>query len=64
MVAKRKEYHRIERWSRSFAQAMTLPTAIKGDKVQSECKDGILTVTLPKTEAAKTHKVNVKNNCR
>ena len=63
-VAKGKAYHRIERWSRSFAQAMTLLTAIKEDKVQAECKDRILTVTLPATEAAKTHKVTVKNHCR
>lgn len=59
---KGKTYHRIERRSGSFARAMTLPAAIKEDKVQAECKDGVLTITLPKTEAAKTHKVTVKNN--
>lgn len=58
---KGKTYHRIERRSGSFARAMTLPTSVKEDKVSAECKDGVLTITLPKTEAAKTHRVTVKN---
>jgi HSP20 family protein len=59
---KGKTWHRIERRSGSFARAMTLPTPVKDDKVSAECKDGVLTITLPKTEAAKTHKVTVKGN--
>ena len=59
---KGKTYHRIERRSGSFARAMTLPVPVKEDKVAAECKDGVLTITLPKTEAAKTHKVTVKGN--
>jgi len=41
---------------------MTLPVPIQEDKVTAECKDGVLTITLPKTEAAKTRKVTVKSN--
>ncbi|MFO0918809.1 MAG: Hsp20/alpha crystallin family protein [Planctomycetaceae bacterium] len=59
---KGKTYHRIERRSGSFARAMTLPAQVKEDKVTAECKDGVLTITLPKTETAKTHRVTVKNN--
>ena len=59
---KGKTYHRIERRSGSFARAMTLPVPVKEDQVNAECKDGVLTITLPKTEAAKTHKVTVKGN--
>lgn len=61
---KGKTWHRIERRSGSFARAMTLPAQVKDDKVSAECKDGVLTITLPKTEAAKTHKVTVKSNSK
>jgi HSP20 family protein len=41
---------------------MTLPCTVKEDKVQAEFHDGVLTITLPKTEEAKTHKVKIKTN--
>ena len=53
-------YHRIERRSGSFSRSVTLPCAVNEDQIGAECRDGILTVTLPKTEKAKTHKVKVK----
>ena len=59
---KGRTFHRVERRSGSFARAMTLPAAVKEEKVTAECRDGVLTITLPKTEAAKTHKVAVKSN--
>jgi HSP20 family protein len=59
---KGKTYHRVERRTNAFARAMTLPAAVKDDKVTAESKDGVLTITLPKTEAAKTRKVTVKSN--
>lgn len=57
---KGKTYHRIERRSGSFARVLPLPAAVKEDKVNAECKDGVLTVTLPKTEEAKTRTVKIK----
>jgi HSP20 family protein len=56
---KGKTFHRLERRTGSFARALALPAAVKGDKVSAECKDGVLTITLPKTEVAKTQKVKV-----
>jgi HSP20 family molecular chaperone IbpA len=32
------------------------------EKVEAAYKDGVLTITLPKTEEAKTHKVKVRGN--
>lgn len=61
---KGRTFHRIERRTGSFARSVTLPAAIKDDKVTAECKDGVLTITMPKTEAAKTHKVTVKGNSK
>lgn len=56
---KGKTFHRLERRSGSFTRALTLPAAVKEDKVSAECADGVLTITLPKTEVAKTQTVKV-----
>lgn len=56
---KGRTFHRVERVSGSFARALTLPAAVKEDKVTAECKDGVLTIILPKLEVAKTQKVKV-----
>jgi HSP20 family molecular chaperone IbpA len=55
-----KTCHRVERRFGSFSRTITLPCAVQEDHVRAECHDGILTITLPKTEKAKTHKVLVK----
>lgn len=59
---KGKTFHRIERMTGSFGRTVTLPCSVKEDKVTADCHDGVLTVTLPKTEEAKTHKIKVKGN--
>ncbi|MGE5192422.1 MAG: Hsp20/alpha crystallin family protein [Deltaproteobacteria bacterium] len=59
---KGKTYHRLERRSGSFSQMLRLPTPVNEDKVQAEFSDGVLTVTLPKTEATKVKTVKVKSN--
>jgi len=55
-----RTYHRIERRSGSVFRSVELPCAVKEDKVVAECKDGVLTLTLPKSEEAKSHRVTVK----
>jgi len=52
--------HRRERVYGAFNRTLTLPWEIVGDRVSAELKDGVLTVTLPKAEASKPHKVAVK----
>jgi len=54
--------HRRERLAGTFTRTMTVPWEIKADQVSAELKDGILTVTLPKAEAAKPRKVAVRYN--
>jgi HSP20 family protein len=52
-------YHRIERSYGSFSRSFTLPTAVKADKVKASYKDGMLNITLPKTEEAKPKEIPV-----
>ena len=36
------------------------PISVCHGKIDTECKNGVLTVTLPKTEKAKTAKIKIK----
>lgn len=57
---KEKGYYRMERSYGSFRRDVTLPSDVDPAKVSAACKDGILTINLPKTERAKAIKVKVK----
>lgn len=52
--------HRRERLYGDFSRSVTIPWEIVSDRITAELKDGILTVTLPKAEAAKPRKVAIK----
>jgi HSP20 family protein len=56
------EVHRQERYYGKFQRVLTLPEPVAADKVKAEYKDGVLTVKLPKTEAAKPKKIDVSAN--
>lgn len=57
---KNKTYHRVERRSGSFSRTVTLPCDDKEDAIEACCDNGVLTISLPKAEAVKSHKVTVK----
>lgn len=52
--------HRSERGSASFTRSLTLPADVDSGKVDASLKDGILTLTLPKSEAAKPRQISIK----
>jgi HSP20 family protein len=52
-------YHRRERPVGPLARSLRLPFEVDADRVSAELRDGVLTVTLPKAEAAKPRKINV-----
>jgi len=56
------EVHRQERFYGKFQRALTLPEPVAADKVKADYKDGVLTITLPKTEEAKPKKIDVNAN--
>lgn len=57
-----KSFHRIERRMGSFSRSVVLPCAVNRDKVDATYKDGVLCITLPKSDEAKSHKVKVKES--
>jgi HSP20 family protein len=48
-----KNYYRIERNFGAFTRSFTLPAEVIVDKIAAEYKEGVLNITLPKTEEAK-----------
>jgi HSP20 family protein len=56
------EVYRAERFVGRFQRTVSLPTPVAADKVKAQYKDGILTVTLPKTEEAKPRQIEVSVN--
>lgn len=57
---KGKTFHRIERFQGKFARSMRMPAEVAMDKVEAKIHEGVLTVTLPKTEVSKAHKIEVQ----
>lgn len=53
-------YHRRERGLGEFSRSVRLPIDVDGSKVSAELRDGVLRITLPKAEAAKPRKIEVK----
>jgi len=54
-------YH-AERYFGRFDRRIALPSAVDGSKIDAHYKDGILTVTCPKTEEAKPKPIEVKGD--
>jgi HSP20 family protein len=56
-----ESYHRRERWYGKFSKTIELPFTIQADKVEARFAKGILSITLPRSEAEKPKKVMVKS---
>jgi len=57
---KDEHYHRVERAYGVFTRSVRLPVAVDASKVTASFKNGLLTVTLPKTPSAKGTTIPVK----
>ncbi|MGH7889811.1 MAG: Hsp20/alpha crystallin family protein [Thermodesulfobacteriota bacterium] len=51
--------HRVERSYGAFRRSVTLPFSAQSDKVKAVYKDGLLKITLPKTEKAKAKEISI-----
>ena len=55
-----KGYHRIERSYGTFQRSFAVPNTFDTEKIGAAFKNGVLTVTLPKKEAAKPRQIKVE----
>ena len=51
--------HRIERAAKTFSRSFTLPADVDSSKVEAQMANGLLTLTLPKLEAAKPKQITI-----
>lgn len=54
-----KRYYAVERRSGSFRRAVSLPTDVDAAKADARFDNGVLTVTVPKTEVAKPKRLSI-----
>lgn len=53
-------FHRRERGAGQFARSIDLPVDVDANRVEAKLTDGVLLITLPKAEAAKPRRIEVK----
>jgi HSP20 family protein len=56
---KNKKFHRIERSYGSFMRSFRVPDNVDESAIKAEVKDGMLSVTMPKSAQAKAKSTNV-----
>ena len=59
---KKRSYHRIERRYGSFFRSFELPADVDASAVEATYKDGVLKLSLPKTEEQSLKKIEVKSS--
>lgn len=57
---KSKTYHRIERYYGEFRRVMRLGDDVEPENVEADYKDGVLHISVPKSETAKTKRIEIK----
>jgi HSP20 family protein len=55
-----ENYHLTERRYGTFSRWIPLPQEVESDKISSSYKNGVLTVTLPKSEGTKGKEIKIK----
>ncbi len=53
-------YHRRERMEGEFEREIRMPAPVNSDQASAVLKDGLLTITLPKSESTKPHRITVQ----
>jgi HSP20 family protein len=56
---KKLNYHRVERFFGKFERSLRLPQSVKTDEIKAKYENGILTVTIPKSEEAKPREISI-----
>jgi len=53
-------YHRKERFAGRFVRSVELPERVASGKAEARCKDGILTVRIPRAEETRARRIAIK----
>jgi HSP20 family protein len=56
----REEYVRVERAFGTFHRTFTLPDAVDAERIEAAYDDGVLTVTVPKTEESTRRQIEIQ----
>jgi HSP20 family protein len=56
-----ENFHRVERSCGSFCRSFMLPAEVKTDEIDAVYKDGVLHLTIPKSETVKRKRIEVKH---
>jgi HSP20 family protein len=54
-----ENYHRVERSYGAFGRSFTLSTSVNPEKIRATYQSGVLTIVMPKAEAAKPRKIQI-----
>lgn len=54
-----EQYHRVERGHGSFSRTFQLPVPVDADGVVADLRDGVLTITCPKSRDASVRRISV-----
>ena len=57
---KEENYHRIERSYGAFSRMVKLPMSVQNDKIKASYQNGVLKITLPKSEEEKKKQIKIK----
>ncbi len=58
-VEEKENYHHVERRYGTFSRTLRVPVEVDTDKVDATYKDGVLKVTLPKSETVEPKKIEI-----
>jgi len=58
--ADEKNFHRVERMYGNFTRSICMPKEVNADKISASFKNGVLEITLPKSEEVKSKEIEVK----
>ena len=56
--------YRTERWQGRFVRSFVVPREINGEQIRADYNEGVLTVRLPKPEAARPRRIAIGRDAR
>ena len=59
---KKEHYYRREIPYGTFERTIPLPVAVQSEQAKAQCKDGVLEITIPKTEKVKVKRIPIQTS--